>query len=46
MSVFRIKPLTDEEDGKSAEEQEDVWHKPQSVQETAVIQKPIIHLIR
>lgn len=45
LSVFRIKPLTNEEDGERAEEEEDMWHKPQSIEETAVIQKSVIHLI-
>lgn len=46
---FRSSPptvtLTDKEDGKSNEEEEDVWHHIERVQETAVVQNPSVHVV-
>lgn len=38
--------LTDEEDGKGDEEEEDMWHHIERIQETAVVQNPPIHVVR
>lgn len=37
--------LTDEKDGKRDEEEEDVWHHVERIQETAVVQNPTVHIV-
>lgn len=38
--------LTDEEYGKGDEEQEDVWHQREGVQEAAVVEDAGVHVVR
>lgn len=37
--------LTDEEDGECDEEEEDMRHEVERVQETAVVQNPPVHIV-
>lgn len=49
MVWFRSSPptvaLTNKEDGKGDEEEEDMWHHIERVQETAVVQHPSVHVV-
>lgn len=38
--------LTDEEDGEGDEQEKDMWHHIERVQETAVVQNPPVHIVR
>lgn len=37
--------LTDEEDGERDEEEEDMWHHVERVEEAAVVQDPAVHVV-
>lgn len=42
---FTSQTLTDEEDGEGDEEEKDVWHHIEGVQEAAVVQNPRVHVV-
>lgn len=45
MCLYHPETLTDEEDGEGDEEEKDMWHHIEGVQEAAIVQDPRVHVV-